>query len=378
MKEWTGCKNILCIRPDNMGDLIMSAPAMRALKETFGCTITLLTSSMAAGIVPFLPEVDDIIQWNAPWIKANEISDVESFYTVIDEVKNRRFDAAVIFTVYSQNPLPSAMLAYLAGIPKRLAYCRENPYHLLTHWIPDKEPYCFVQHQVQRDLQLVESVGAVTQNKKLHLQLRHNVWPGVVKKLAGIGVDLQKPWLIAHAGVSEKKREYPQALWIETGRKIVQETGTSNYSYRQLYGKEQHCNTCRKAIGKNAFNAAGLLSLEEFITLIKKAPLVVSVNTSTIHMAAAVETPVIVLYALSNPQHSPWMATGKVLLYDIPEALKSRNEVIRYVHEKFHLKNVPMVTPEDILQAIRDLLFGDGDNFIPEMIPLQRSAEKVL
>jgi lipopolysaccharide heptosyltransferase II len=377
MKEWTGCKNILCIRPDNMGDLIMSAPAMRALKETFGCTITLLTSSMAAGIVPFLPEIDHIIQCNAPWIKATGIGEVESFYTVINEVKNRRFDAAVIFTVYSQNPLPSAMLAYLAGIPKRLAYCRENPYDLLTHWIPDKEPYCFVQHQVQRDLQLAESAGAVTQNKKLHLQLRNSVWPGVVKKLSGIGVDLQKPWLIAHAGVSEKKREYPQVLWMETGRKIIQELDhqiilTGNYTEKKTL---QHL---QQGIGKNAFTAAGLLSLEEFITLIKKAPLVVSVNTSTIHMAAAVETPVIVLYALSNPQHSPWMATGKVLIYDIPEALRSRNEVIRYVHEKWHLQNIPMVMPEDILQAIRDLLFGDGDNFIPAMIPLQRSAEQIL
>jgi ADP-heptose:LPS heptosyltransferase len=376
MKEWTGCKNILCIRPDNMGDLIMSAPAMRALKETFGCTITLLTSSMAAGIVPFLPEIDDIIPWNAPWIKATGIGEVESFYTVINEVKNRRFDAAVIFTVYSQNPLPSALLAYLAGIPKRLAYCRENPYDLLTHWIPDKEPYCFVKDQVQRDLQLVESVGAVTQNKKLHLQLRNNVWPGVVKKLSGIGVDLQEPWLIAHAGVSEKKREYSQVLWMETGRKIVQELDhqiilTGNYTERKIL---QHL---KQGIGKNAFNTAGLLSLEEFITLIKKAPLVVSVNTSTIHMAAALETPVIVLYALSNPQHSPWMATGKVLIYEIPETLRSRNEVIRHVDEKFHLKNVPMVMPEDILQAIRDLLFGNGDNFIPAMIPLQTSAEQV-
>lgn len=377
MKEWTGCKNILCIRPDNMGDLIMSAPAMRALKETFGCTITLLTSSMAAGIVPFLPEVDHVIQWNAPWIKADGISDAGSFYTVIEEVKNSRFDAAVIFTVYSQNPLPSAMLAYLAGIPKRLAYCRENPYDLLTHWLPDNEPYFFMQHQVQRDLQLVEAVGAVTQNKKLHLQLRHNVWPRVLKKFSGLGVDLQRPWLVAHAGVSEKKREYPQALWIETGRKIVQELDqqiilTGNHKEKKTL---QHL---QQGIGKKAFNTAGLLSLEEFITLVKKAPLVVSVNTSAIHMAAAFETPVIVLYALSNPQHSPWMATGKVLIYDIPEALRSRNEVIRYVHEKLHLKNVPMVMPEDILQAIRHLLFGNGDNLIPEMIPLQRSAEQAL
>ena len=118
MEEWTGCKNILCIRPDNMGDLIMSAPAMRALKETFGCTITLLTSPMAADIVPFLPEIDDVIQWNAPWVKANEISDVESFYTVIDEVQSRRFDAAVILPCTAKTLCHQPCWLILPAFPK--------------------------------------------------------------------------------------------------------------------------------------------------------------------------------------------------------------------------------------------------------------------
>jgi len=376
MKDWAGCKNILCIRPDNMGDLIMSAPAMRALKETFGCAITLLTSSMAAGIVPFLPEIDTVIQWNAPWVKADGISHAESFYAVIEEIKNYHFDAAVIFTVYSQNPLPSALMAYLAGIPKRLAYCRENPYDLLTHWVPDKEPYRFVQHQVQRDLDLVQQVGAVTQNKKLHLQLRKNLWPDVSAKLSALGVDFQKPWLIAHAGVSERKREYPQGLWIETGKQIIHELGyqiilTGSSTERKKIQQLQN------GMGAIAFNAAGLLSLEEFMTLIKKTPVVVSVNTSTIHIAAALETPVVVLYALSNPQHAPWMATGKVLLYDIPQEWRSRNEVLQYVHENLHPQHVPMVMPEDILQAIRNVLFGNVDCFIPHMVPLQ-TTEQVL
>ena len=375
MKEWAGCKNILCIRPDNMGDLIMAAPAMRALKESFGCAITLLTSSMAAGIVPFLPEIDELIQWNAPWVKANDIGNADGFYSLIDALRCRRFDAAVIFTVYSQNPLPSAMLAYLAGIPRRLAYCRENPYDLLTHWVPDKEPYSFVQHQVQRDLRLVATVGATTQNKKLHLQLHKNVWPEMSGKLSSLGIAFQKPWLIAHAGVSERKREYPPELWIETGRRIVHQLGyqvilTGNGAEKKKLQRLQN------GIGSNAFNTAGLLSLEEFIAIIKRAPLVLSVNTSTIHIAAALETPVIVLYALSNPQHSPWMATGRVLIYDIPEVLRSRNQVLQYVHENLHPQLVPMVMPDDILHAVKDVLFGNGDNFIPDMIPLQ-TAEQV-
>jgi lipopolysaccharide heptosyltransferase II len=369
-----GCKKILCIRPDNMGDLIMSAPAIRALKETLGCSITLLTSSLAAGVVPFLPEIDDVLIFNAPWVKNFNDDGAESFYDTIEQLKQKQFDAAVIFTVFSQNPLPSAMLAFLAGIPRRLAYCRENPYQLLTDWIPDAEPYNHLQHQVERDLELVKTIGARTQEKKLHLKLPRNVWPDVSNKLKSIGLDMQRPWLIFHTGVSERKREYPKTLWIEAGRQVLQKM---NYQVL-LTGneKEKACaEFIKKGIGKNAFNAAGLFTLEEFILLIKRSPLVVSVNTSTAHIAAAVGTPVIVLYALSNPQHSPWMARGRVLLYDIADELRSKNEVLRYVHEHLHPKEIAMVRPEEIVQSIREVLVGDCDCFIPAMIPLQTANQ---
>jgi lipopolysaccharide heptosyltransferase II len=375
MSDWMGCKKILCVRPDNMGDLIMSAPAIRALKQTFGCSITLLTSSMAAGIVPFLPEIDDVLVFNAPWVKSTNEDGTGAFYDMIEQVKQKQFDAAVIFTVFSQNPLPSAMIAFLAGIPRRLAYCRENPYQLLTNWIPDKEPYDCIQHQVQRDLELVKRVGARTEEKRLHLKLQKNVWPNVSKKLGQIGLDTERPWLIFHAGVSEPKREYPKTLWAETGKQVVREM---NYQVL-LTGNNSEKSAAefiKKGIGEDVFNAAGLFTLEEFILLIKRSPLVVSVNTSTAHIAAAVGTPIIVLYALSNPQHSPWMAKGRVLLYDIATELRSKNEVLRYVHEHVHPKAMGMVSPEEIVQSIREVLVGNCDCFIPAMIPLQ-GAEQV-
>ena len=67
------------------------------------------------------------------------------------------------------------MLAMMAGIPLRLAYSRENPYELLTHWLPDKEPYSFVQHQVKRDLELVASIGAQTPDTQLSLRIDEKV-----------------------------------------------------------------------------------------------------------------------------------------------------------------------------------------------------------
>src|ERR1700710_732890 len=100
--QWASCKNILCIRPDNMGDLLMSSPAITALKETFNAKITVLISSMAKDIVKHITCIDDAIVYDLPWIKKNNQSNTADFNNIIQEIKNRKFDAAIIFTVYSQ------------------------------------------------------------------------------------------------------------------------------------------------------------------------------------------------------------------------------------------------------------------------------------
>src|SRR4051794_11425704 len=116
-RSWQHCKNILVIRADNMGDLIMSAPAIRAVKQTFNARITVLTSSMAVGITPYLEEIDEVIVYDLPWVKAREVVASQEIFSLVQILKERAFDAVVIFTVFSQNPLPAAMVAFMAGIP---------------------------------------------------------------------------------------------------------------------------------------------------------------------------------------------------------------------------------------------------------------------
>lgn len=349
--------NILCIRPDNLGDLLMSSPAIRALKNTFSAKITVLTSSMAAGVANLIPEIDDVIICDFPWVKA-KTPDAEGFLTIIPFLKERNFDLAVVFTVYSQNPLPAVMLAYLAAIPSRLAYCRENPYDLLTHWIPDQEPYTHIKHQVRRDLDLVAQIGASATNELLDIGKDQSAQDETRKKLIYAGIDIQKPWLIFHAGVSEQKRSYPTHLWIETAKMHLDRINCQVF-FTGSAGEKALTDQLATQSGRNAFSLGGMFTLNEFVELIRMSRLVISVNTSTIHLAAATKTPIIVLYALSNPQHAPWKAFGQILPFSIPTHLESRNEVLRYVSTEL-LPKSKSVSPADILEVSDQILNGNA------------------
>jgi lipopolysaccharide heptosyltransferase II len=345
--------NILCIRPDNMGDLIMSGPAIRALKQTFACKITVLTSSMAAGVVKHMPEIDDAIIFDLPWIKTDKAENDLS--GIINELKLRNFDAAVIFTVYSQSALPSAMLAYQAGIPNVLAYCRENPYGLITHWVPDMEPYQLIKHQVQRDLDLVGRIGAEVTGDNLRLYVNDNLWAdNVLEKLVTQGFKPDEPWLILHAGVSEKKREYPLKNWITIAEQF------NSRGYQVLFtgstAEKELTDELQIATGSGSYSLGGTFSLDEFICLIKNSPLIVSVNTGSVHIAAAVGTPVVVLYAQTNPQHMPWKVPCKVLQYSIDEDARSKNEVIRWVNKDLYSLPVPIPSSNEVVEAAEELL----------------------
>ncbi len=354
MDSWQACKNILCIRPDNMGDVIMSSPAFRALKETLNCRITLLTSSMGSLIAPFIPEIDETIIFDLPWIKTNNEAGAGKCFELIEKLKTYHFDGAIIFTVYSQNSLPTAVLAHMANIPLRLAYCRENPYALLTDWVPDKEPYSFIRHQVERDLKLVNHIGATTKDDKLYLHFSKNAYKICVQKLRSQSIIIDNGFIILHAGVSEKKREYPTGQWIEAAKLLQDKTGIPIL----LSGSSQEKNLTdyiQEQAGENIFSIAGLLNIEEFIALIAHAKLVVSVNTATVHIAAATKTPTIVLYAQTNPQHYPWKTKSVVLPFSVPSNQQSQNEVIQFVNRQRYSSNTPYPTPQEILNAANNL-----------------------
>src|SRR5687767_15168284 len=94
--SWKDCKNLLCVRLDNMGDLLMSAPAITSLKESLHCKITVLTSSMAEPIAPYIPAIDEVIVFDVPWVKNDYDINEDNFQRIVETLKQRNFDGAVI------------------------------------------------------------------------------------------------------------------------------------------------------------------------------------------------------------------------------------------------------------------------------------------
>lgn len=352
----------MVIRLDNIGDLLMSEPAIRALKESLKCRITVLTSSAAKQIAKYLQAVDEVIVFDAPWMKDREAS-FEQTEEIVGLLSAKQFDAAFILTVFSQNPAPAAMIAYLAGIPRRIAYSRENIYGLLTDWLPDKEPYEFISHQVRRDLDLVKHIGASVSDERITVSIPdHRL--AVETTLRNVGVDLSRPWLVIHPGVSEIKRSYPITKWIETVKLLTEEL-----QYQVVITGVAHEANLAKSIKagfNDVFNMTGRLDLGEFMTLVDLAPVVVTVNTSTAHIAAALQTRVVVLYAMTNPQHTPWKVVGRILPFPVKDDLKSKNEVLRYVDQQYFPRSIPFPEPHDISRAVRELLNSDEEMLLPE------------
>ncbi|HEX7082341.1 MAG TPA: glycosyltransferase family 9 protein [Gammaproteobacteria bacterium] len=314
---WRRVARLLCVRLDAMGDVLMTTPALRAAKESAPRHITLLTSPGGAEAARLVPDVDDVLVYEAPWVKATPArSDANGDRELIARLAAMRFDAAVIFTVYSQNPLPAAMVCYLAGIPRRLAHCRENPYQLLTDWAADFEPAGGVRHEVRRQLDLVARVGWRTSDERLRLAVPPAAAARVDAMIATLGLDLG-PWAVVHPGASAPSRRYAPERFAAVIRALARDHGWRI----ALTGTGEEApllESLRGAGGNGAVSLAGALDLAELGALIARAPLLISNNTGPVHVAAAVGTPVVDLYALTNPQHTPWRVPSRVLYHDVP------------------------------------------------------------
>jgi lipopolysaccharide heptosyltransferase II len=349
---WARLRNILAVRMDAMGDVLMTTPALRAIRATAReARLTLLTSSAGAAVARHVPEIDEVIAWDPPWMKApRQDVDAAADLGFIERLRDGRYDAAIVFTVHTQSPLPAALTCHLSGIPRCLAHCRENPYGLVSDWVPEPEPDEPIRHEVTRQLDLVRHVGYVTEDD--HLSFR--VPPAAMRRVRDevipvAGIPLGGPWAVLHPGASAPSRRYPPEGFAAAAGRLVREDAwtivlTGGPDEREL------ADEVARAMDATSINLAGALSLGELGALLAVAPILIANNSGPAHLAAALGTPVVDLYALTNVQHAPWQVPHRILNVDVP-CRGCRRSVCPLGHHRC----LTGVHPDEVVGAARAL-----------------------
>ena len=160
--DWRALRRVVAVRPDNLGDVVLAEPALRALRAALhpDATLELLTSPAGAAVAPLLEPVDVVTVVGRPsWQQAGP-PDAHRPPTPDDDVVDllRGADAVVALTSFSQSPWPVAVLAQRAGVGVRVGMSAEFGGPSLTHWVLPSEDAA-TQHQVDRQLHLLREVG---------------------------------------------------------------------------------------------------------------------------------------------------------------------------------------------------------------------------
>ncbi len=294
MNEWLAAKNILAIRLDNIGDVLMLGPALRAVKETSPqARITLLASPGGSTATSLLPWIDDVITWRPIWQDVGHRMSFNPAYEreLIDMLAQRNFDAALIFTSFSQTPHVPSYVCYLADIPLRAGESNEFGGSTLSTQLQGAPTE---MHQVERNLRLVESLGFVARDRALKVTLSQEARSAIPSLLGSAGINPEQPYIVLHPGASAKARRYPAKRFGRVAS-LLHQRGLQVL----VTGVEREEGLLHE-VQSYAPDIALLLArttLSEYAALLERAALVICNDTLPMHLADAVRTPEVVLFS---------------------------------------------------------------------------------
>ena len=293
-------RRVLCVRLDSLGDVLVTGPAVRAVAAGSD-HVTMLVGPLGAEAARLLPGVDDIRVWPCPWVLAEPPQttrqDVEA---AVDLVASTGAEEALVFTSFHQSPLPTALLLRLAGVPRVGAVSADYPGSLLDvrHRVDEDLP------EPDRALSLAAACGYPTRDDG-RLAVRKPL-PDV-RHLTG-----STPYVVLHPGASVPARRWPAERFAATTRRL-----NSRGVRVVVTGSSEERELTALVAGADGLDLGGRTSLAETAAVLAGARAVVVGNTGPAHLAAAVGTPVVSLFAPTVPAER-WAPYGvpRVLLGD--------------------------------------------------------------
>ena len=297
-------RRVLVARLDSDGDVLLAGPAVRAVAAAG--RVVLWCSRRGRQAAELLPGVDEVLVHDAAWIDPDPrpLTRADAL-ALVERLAALRVDQAIVLTSFHQSPLPAALLLRMAGVATVAACCEDYPGSLLdVRHRPDEG-----LHEVGRALSLVATLGyRLPPGDEGRLDVRRPAppwcpppqWDGYVVVHPGASVP-------ARAWAPERNAALVDAL-VRRGRRVVVTGGPGETNLAaQVSGNGRH--------GDAVVDLAGRTTLAELAEVVAGADVVVVGNTGPAHLAAAVGTPVVSLFAptVAVTAWRPWGVPCRLL-----------------------------------------------------------------
>jgi ADP-heptose:LPS heptosyltransferase len=301
-------RHVLVARLDSDGDVLLAGPAIRAVAAGAE-RVTLLCGPRGRAAAALLPGVDESFVFRTPWIDPEpDPVDRTRLLALAYALATLAIDQAIVLTSFHQSALPLALLLRMAGVPTIAAISEDYAGSLLDvrHHVPDDV------HEVVRGLSTVGTLGYALppdDDGELRMDTHGAVAPPGV----------EPPYVVVHPGASVPARAWAAernaelvATLAASGRRVVV---TGAPTERDL--------TAYVAGGggiDGVVDLGGTTDLAGLAEVLRGADAVVVGNTGPAHVAAAVGTPVVSLFAPTVPatHWHPWLVPHELLYLDVP------------------------------------------------------------
>ncbi len=338
-------KNILVVEMLYIGDVIVITPAIRALKQKFpDAKITVMLNPSMVDIISGNPNVDSIIAYSKDDF-------MYKFHRIADSLKGKYDLAIILHPGIDVGSYRMSKLLYKAKIPFRIGCTKVGLREGKGYFLHRKTKPTFERkHKVDDNLDVVKILGVTTSDKHLEIYTTPNT-EGYIEKLLKKNKVLTNDFVVLIHAAAKHKTHY----WLDDRFAKLADILIEKYNAKVVFTgaiEDFVVNTnIIKMMKHNAVNLAGLTDIKQLFSLVKRANLVVSVDTGTMHVAAALNRPVVALFGAGNPVI--WRPYSDNALY------VCKNEICTSCmkHEcKKDMKCMRAIRVEDVLERVEELL----------------------
>ena len=356
-------KRILIANPFGVGDVLLTTPVVRSLREYFPeAELGYLCNRRTEEMTRTNPCVDVVFAFEKDeyrHLSKNSKKDfLRSFLKLLQEIRRHRFDTLVDFSLNWHYGLAAALL----GIPKRIGFNYRHRGRFLTQ---HKELHGFEErHVVEYHLELLDLLGIPSPGSpktEFHVLEEDRLWArefltshNVMTNRLVIGM---APGGGTTWGKSASYKHWPKGHYVHLANRLLESRKGSILIFGDK-GEVPLCEEIAEGIHGRSVVTAGKTSLRQLYALIEKCALLVCNDGGALHLAVSAAVPTLSFFGPVDPTvYGPFPVNERHRILTIPLCCRPCYRRFKYpVCERQVC--LEWVTPERAFEEVSSLLEG--------------------